>query len=332
MPILYVTHAIDEVLRLATAIVLLDHGQMVAAGALVDVAAQPVATALFGLDIGALAFGRITEHDTRFGQTHIGFDGFELRVPRVALPVGAAVRARIPARDVALALTRPGDVSINNRIEGRIETIRPLNESGSQVEVLVRVAPATQLRALVTREAVERLALQPGLSVWCLIKSVALDAGTLALASGKAATRGDAANDALPGGRGRAPLRRVAPSSSRSAASAAPTARRSAARYRATTRAPSAVSAVAPPVLRPGVLTTTGSTNSSLSSPTSSQARLYDMPSARAAPASEPSRSMCSSSAILPGPSRPSAKSMRNDRRGGLLILRRPPRIAQLGV
>ena len=112
------------------------------------------------------------------------------------------MRARIPARDVALALTRPGDVSINNRIEGRIETIRPLNESGSQVEVMVRVAPATQLRALVTREAVERLALQPGLSVWCLVKSVALDAGTLALASGKAATRADAANDARPGGRG----------------------------------------------------------------------------------------------------------------------------------
>ena len=202
VPILYVTHSIDEVLRLATAIVLLDHGQMVAAGSLVDVAALPVATALFGLDIGALAFGRITEHDTRFGQTHIGFDGFELRVPRIALPVGAAVRARIPARDVALALTRPGDVSINNRIEGRIETIRPLNESGSQVEVMVRVAPATQLRAQVTREAVERLALQPGLSVWCLVKSVALDAGTLALASGKAATRADAANDARPGGRG----------------------------------------------------------------------------------------------------------------------------------
>jgi molybdate transport system ATP-binding protein len=201
VPVLYVTHSLDEVLRLATAIVLLDHGRVVAAGPLADVAAQPEAIALFGADVGALAFGRIAAHDERYGQTHIAFDGFGLRVPRVALPVGAAVRARIPARDVALALTRPGDVSISNRIEGRIESITPLNQSGTQVEVAVRVAPATVLRAMVTREAVDRLALQPGLLLWCLVKSVALDAGTLALARGTAAMRGDAANDATPNAR-----------------------------------------------------------------------------------------------------------------------------------
>jgi len=195
VPILYVTHALDEVLRLATAVVLLEHGQVAVAGPLADVAAQPAAAARFGADIGALAYGRIAAHDERYGQTTIRFDAFELRVPRVALKVGAAVRARIPARDVALALSRPADVSISNRIEGRIETINPLNESGSQVEVAVRVAPATVLRALVTREAVDRLGLQPGLSLWCLVKAVALDAGTLALASGAAATRGAAAND-----------------------------------------------------------------------------------------------------------------------------------------
>jgi molybdate transport system ATP-binding protein len=201
VPVLYVTHSLDEVLRLATAIVLLDHGKVVVAGALADVAAHPRANELFGFDIGALAFGRIAAHDERYGQTRIAFDGFDLRVPRVALPVGAAVRARIPGRDVALALTRPGDVSISNRVEGRVESINPLNQSGTQVEVAVRVAPGTVLRALVTREAVDRLALQPGLSLWCLVKSVALDAGTLALARGTAAMRGDAANDAGPSAR-----------------------------------------------------------------------------------------------------------------------------------
>ena len=200
VPVLYVTHALDEVLRLATAIVLLDHGQVVAAGALDEIAMQPAAAALFGADVGALAYGRVAAHDERYGQTHLAFDGFELRVPRVSLRVGAAVRARIPARDVALALTRPADVSISNRIEGTVEAIRALNQSGAQVEVTVRVAPGTALRALVTREAVDRLALQPGLRLWCLVKAVALDAGTLALASGTAATRGAAANDELPTG------------------------------------------------------------------------------------------------------------------------------------
>ena len=69
----------------------------------------------------------------------IDCDGFELRVPRVEMPVGSALRARIPARDVALTLARPSDVSITNRIEGVVESVAPL--PGPYAEVAVRVAP-----------------------------------------------------------------------------------------------------------------------------------------------------------------------------------------------
>jgi molybdate transport system ATP-binding protein len=87
------------------------------------------------------------------------------------------------------------DVSISNRIEGVVETIVPL--AGPYAEVSVRAAGGTLLVARITRESADRLALATGLRVWCLIKSVALDAGALAVARGAAATRaGGAANDA----------------------------------------------------------------------------------------------------------------------------------------
>jgi molybdate transport system ATP-binding protein len=197
VPILYVSHAIDEVLRLATALVVLDGGRVAAAGPIADVLARrDVRNRLGGAEPGTLVFGTVRAHDERYGLSTLACDGFELHVPRVDLPPGAPIRARVQARDVALALARPADVSISNRLPGAIESVTPL--SGAYAEVLVRLGPATVLLARITRESADRLALVPGLPVWCLIKSVALDAGALALAHGVAATRADAANDARP--------------------------------------------------------------------------------------------------------------------------------------
>ena len=124
-------------------------------------------------------------HDDRYAMSTIDCGGFELRVPRVEMPVGAALRARIPARDVALTLAQPIDVSITNQIEGTIESVAPMR--GPYAEVSVRVAPATVIAARITRESADRLELAPGVRVWCLIKSVALDASALAIARGGAA-------------------------------------------------------------------------------------------------------------------------------------------------
>ncbi len=116
-------------------------------------------------------------------------------MPRVDLPPGTPVRLRVPAREVALALSPPDDVSISNRIAGRVEQVLPGPDApaSADVEVRVRVGAGTVLSAMVTRESVERLALAPGLRCWCLIKSVALHADALALARGRALrTGGDA--------------------------------------------------------------------------------------------------------------------------------------------
>jgi molybdate transport system ATP-binding protein len=189
VPILYVSHSPDEVLRLATALVLLDRGRVVTAGPLADVLMQPEARPFFaGAEPGALVFATVESHDDRYQMSSLACDGFVLRVPHIDLAPGTAVRLRIPAREIALALARPSDVSITNRIEGLIESV------GSQADghaahalVTVRIGAATTLAVTITRESAERLALVPGLRVWCLIKSVVLDAGALALARGRAA-------------------------------------------------------------------------------------------------------------------------------------------------
>ncbi|MFO0147158.1 MAG: molybdenum ABC transporter ATP-binding protein [Betaproteobacteria bacterium] len=186
VPIVYVTHSIDEVLRLATSLVLLDGGRVVAAGSLSEVLRAPAARRLLGeSQVGTLVFGRVQAHDDNYGLTTIACDGFELRVPRLPLPPGAAVRARLPAREIALALARPVDVSITNRLPGVVQTVE--SHDVPYCAVQVRIGRSTVLTVNITRESADRLALAPSLPVWCLIKTVALDAGALALASGSAA-------------------------------------------------------------------------------------------------------------------------------------------------
>ncbi len=199
VPVLYVSHTLDEVLRLATSLVLLDRGRVVAAGPLAEVLTRrDVSDRLGGAEFGTMVFGAVRAHDDRYFMSTLDCGGFELHVPRVDLPIGTALRARIPARDVALALARPSDVSISNRLEGVIESVTPLQ--GAYAEVSVRVA-ATLIAARITRESADRLALAPRLRVWCLIKSVALDAGALAIAKGGAAMPASAAanDERLPG-------------------------------------------------------------------------------------------------------------------------------------
>jgi molybdate transport system ATP-binding protein len=191
IPILYVSHSLDEVLRLATALVLVDAGRVVTAGPINDVLMQDAARPFVaGAEPGALIFATVASHDERYQLSTLACDEFVLRVPRVDLEPGTPVRLRIPARDVALALARPSDVSISNRIEGSVESVGPRpGGHPAHAQVVVRIGAATALTATITRESAERLALVPGLRVWCLIKSVVLDAGALALARGRAAQR-----------------------------------------------------------------------------------------------------------------------------------------------
>jgi molybdate transport system ATP-binding protein len=180
IPIVLVTHDLQEAQRLADRIVVLDRGAVLACGTIDEVLARPDVAALMpGIEPGSLLHCHVSGHDERYGLTLLEVGGHTLRVPKADIAAGTPVRVRIPARDVALARSEPRDISTVNRLPGTIEALAPLDTT--HVDVRVRVGAGAALRARVTREAVQRLALEPGLAVWCLIKSVALDRATALL-------------------------------------------------------------------------------------------------------------------------------------------------------
>ena len=110
-------------------------------------------------------------HDPVYGLSTLFFADGELRVPLVAAPIDGGVRVTIDARDVSIALSRPMDVSITNRIPGTIATVEPLTPP--YVRVVLDLG-STNLAALVTTSWVERLGLEAGVRAWAMIKTVAI--------------------------------------------------------------------------------------------------------------------------------------------------------------
>lgn len=173
LPILYISHAFNEVVRLADDIVLIDGGKVLRAGPLLEVASDPEQSPLLGrFESGSVIECVVARHDEEVALSTLGFAGGQLRVPRVDLEVGSRVRVRIRARDVALSLSRPMDVSITNRLPGKLLSLTA--REGPYAEVTVDIGGAT-LRSLITRESAARLGLEPGIQLWALIKTVALD-------------------------------------------------------------------------------------------------------------------------------------------------------------
>jgi molybdate transport system ATP-binding protein len=119
---------------------------------------------------------RVLRNDPPYGLSTLFFADGELRVPMVDAPIDAGVSVTIEARDVSIALSRPMDVSITNRLPGKIDEILPLELP--YVRVTFDLG-STRLHALVTLESVERLALETGLSAWAMIKSVAIGPGAV---------------------------------------------------------------------------------------------------------------------------------------------------------
>ncbi|GGF60628.1 molybdenum import ATP-binding protein ModC [Azorhizobium oxalatiphilum] len=173
LPILYVSHSLEEVLRLSDMIVAMADGGVVAAGSVSQVMSRPEMLPIVGrFDLGTILDCTVKAHDPDFALSTLAFADGELRVPLVDLPLGTPARARIRSRDVALSLSRPMDVSVTNRLAGTVADIR--REEGPYADVGVDLGHAV-LRSLVTKESVARLALEPGMPVWVMIKAVAVD-------------------------------------------------------------------------------------------------------------------------------------------------------------
>jgi len=172
VPILYVSHALDEVLRLARRMVLLSHGRVVASGTLEELTSRlDLRPYTARLDAGAVLRVRVHSHAPGDGTTRLAFAGGELVGPAMDLPVGTEVNVRIRSRDVALALNPPRETSILNILPGRVAQIG--SDPGPQVHVLVDVGQP--LWARIMRRSVDDLGLVEGKPVYALIKAVAID-------------------------------------------------------------------------------------------------------------------------------------------------------------
>jgi len=119
---------------------------------------------------------RVLRHDAELGLTTLYFEDGELRVPLIDVSELSGVTVKIDASDVSIALSRPMDVSITNRLPGRITELTYLDPPYVRARFELG---KTRLTALVTRESVERLALVAGLEAWVMIKAVAISRGAL---------------------------------------------------------------------------------------------------------------------------------------------------------
>ena len=174
IPILYVTHSLDEILNLADTVALLESGKVVAAGAVEDLMSRFDLQRFAGPFDEGVVLGTVVEgHDRTGGLTSLRFEGGVLKIPLFDAPVGERVRVRIRSRDVAIALTRPDKISVQNIFPATVEEVVETPES----PVDVRLNIGCSLLSRITPAARADLKLTPGQEVYALVKSVAISRG-----------------------------------------------------------------------------------------------------------------------------------------------------------
>jgi molybdate transport system ATP-binding protein len=172
IPMLYVTHATDEVARLADTLVVLDQGRVAAAGPAPDVLARPEGPMSAGEEAGVLLHGTVAERDATWHLLRVGTGSGSLWLRDTGVAVGRAVRVRVLARDVSLATQAPQGTSIQNLLPCTVRSVVP---GGHPSQCLVQLAWGDALLlARITARAVDALALGPGQQVWAQVKSAAL--------------------------------------------------------------------------------------------------------------------------------------------------------------
>lgn len=176
LPIVYVSHAIEEVIRVADTMVVMSDGRVAASGPVEAIMSRLDLYPLTGrYETGAVLTATVAGADLTYGLTELAFAGRRLWVPRVDLPVGTPLRVRIRARDVSLSLTPPRDISILNVLEGTVEEL----DIGDRPQVDVRLNVGVPIIARITRRSADHLGIRPGTKAYVLIKAVAVDRPSL---------------------------------------------------------------------------------------------------------------------------------------------------------
>jgi molybdate transport system ATP-binding protein len=178
MPIVYVTHAMDEVTRLADHLVLLREGRVLAAGPLLSMLERTDLPIAQQEDAGVVLAATVAERDDRYGLARLSFDGGTLWVGAGGAALGSPVRARVLARDVSVAREAPSQTSIINVVPVVLETVHP--EGATALLQLACAGPGrkaaqrARLLARITRRSCDALGLAPGDALHAQVKGVAL--------------------------------------------------------------------------------------------------------------------------------------------------------------
>ncbi len=173
IPIIYVSHEIDEMARLTDTLVVMSGGEVIACGGTTDLFARlDLGPALGRQKAGAVVYGTAGQTDREFGLTTVDVGGQTIEVAGADFRPGQSVRLHIRARDVSIAIARPKDLSIRNHIRCTVEDIQ-IDETAF-AEVSLRASDQL-IRSRITRKSATELGITAGLEVYALLKSVSVE-------------------------------------------------------------------------------------------------------------------------------------------------------------
>jgi molybdate transport system ATP-binding protein len=181
LPMVYVSHDFDEVLRLATHLVLMEDGKVIAEGGVGEMSLNPALRAIIGVDeVGAVVEGIVLGADAASGLTRVQVGRGELNVKLTDRVLGTRLRVQLLARDIIVATQPAQSLSVRNNLKGIITAITSDQDDSDLITIDVG---GTAVMARITHAATRELQLQIGLPVWALVKAVSLRGHTFASAA-----------------------------------------------------------------------------------------------------------------------------------------------------
>lgn len=179
IPVVYVSHSIAEVARLATDIVVLSAGHVVLAGPTADIMRRPDLLPIEEQgESGSVLAATVEGHDERYAMTALSTSAGRVLVPALDAAIGAKLGLRIRARDVMIAVRRPEGLSALNVLPGRIVSASASGSTQIQIEIACGQA---NILSRITRQSYDALGLAVGRDVFAVIKTVSFDRPNLAL-------------------------------------------------------------------------------------------------------------------------------------------------------
>ena len=172
IPILYVSHAVDEIVRLADHAVIMRQGKVIAQGGITQLFSRADLPLGVSNELGAILECKVMERDKQWHLMRVAFNGGELWLPNVENKQNNTQRIRVLASDVSLTLTPHTDSSILNVLSGKIVEI--INDQVPAMLLVRLKVGESYLLARLTQKSLQKLALTSGKSVWIQIKSAAI--------------------------------------------------------------------------------------------------------------------------------------------------------------